>query len=119
MSTTINIFRRASDTIEFSANDVIFKEGDPGDLAYGIQDGEIAITLHGKEVDTAGPGSIIGEMALIDSQPRSASAIAKTDCKLVPVDQKRFTFLVQETPFFALNVMRIMAERMRRYMQAV
>jgi CRP-like cAMP-binding protein len=52
-------------------------------------------------------------MALIDNSPRSATAIAKTDCKVVPLDQRRFQFLVQETPFFALQVMTIMATRLR------
>ena len=117
MTTSINIFRRASETVAFAAGDVIFSEGDPGDVAYGIQEGTVAILRHGKVIDTAGPGSIIGEMALIDSKPRSASAAAQTDCKLVPVDEKRFMYLVQETPFFALNVMRIMTERIRRFLE--
>jgi CRP-like cAMP-binding protein len=53
-------------------------------------------------------------MALLDKEPRSTTAIANTDCRLVPVDQKRFTFLVQQTPYFAIEVMQIMAERLRR-----
>jgi len=52
-------------------------------------------------------------MALIDSGPRSATAIAATTAKLVAVDSKQFTFLVQEHPTFALQVMKIMAERLR------
>ncbi|HEU5100134.1 MAG TPA: Crp/Fnr family transcriptional regulator [Roseiflexaceae bacterium] len=62
----------------------------------------------------AGPGGIVGEMALIDDRPRSATAVAATDCRLVPIDERRFTFLVQQTPMFALAVMRVMAERLRR-----
>jgi CRP-like cAMP-binding protein len=65
-------------------------------------------------VETVGEGGIIGEMGLIDRGPRSATAIAKTDCKLVPLNEQRFTFMVQETPNFALQVMRIMADRLRR-----
>jgi len=53
-------------------------------------------------------------LALIDHGQRSASAIAKTDCKIVPLDEKRFLYMVQETPNFALQVMQIMAERLRR-----
>jgi CRP-like cAMP-binding protein len=52
-------------------------------------------------------------MALIDHGARSADAVAETLCKLVPVDQRRFQFLVSETPFFALQVMSIMAGRLR------
>jgi CRP-like cAMP-binding protein len=56
----------------------------------------------------------MGEMALIDSQPRSATAVALTDCSLAVIDEKRFLFMVHETPFFALDIMRILAERLRQ-----
>jgi CRP-like cAMP-binding protein len=51
-------------------------------------------------------------------KPRSALAIARIDCRLVPIDEKRFTFLVQQTPYFSIQVMRVIAERLRRYMEA-
>ena len=57
--------------------------------------------------------SIFGEMALIDNAPRSATAIAAGDTKLVPVSEKQFLFLISNTPYFALNVMRVMARRLR------
>ena len=57
---------------------------------------------------------MFGEMALVDSEPRSAEAVARTDCKLVPINKKRFAFLVTETPFFALEVMQVMANRLRK-----
>ena len=57
---------------------------------------------------------MFGEMALIDREPRSATAIAETDCELVVIDKRRFWFLVQETPYFAEIVMRVMADRLRR-----
>jgi len=53
------------------------------------------------------------EMALIDARERSATAIAKSDCRLAPVDQKRFLFMVQQTPFFSLDVMRVLVRRLR------
>jgi CRP/FNR family cyclic AMP-dependent transcriptional regulator len=56
---------------------------------------------------------IFGEMALIDAAPRSATAIAATDVKLVPVGEKQFLFLVGCTPHFALNIMRVLARRLR------
>jgi len=52
-------------------------------------------------------------MALIDNAPRSATAIAATDVKLVSVSEKHFLFLISNTPYFALNVMRVMARRLR------
>ena len=81
---------------------------------YVVIEGEVNVLIRGKVVETVAAGGIVGEMALIDTQPRSATVIAHTDCKLVPIDEKRFTFLVQQTPFFSLQVMRVMANRLRR-----
>jgi len=64
-------------------------------------------------VETVEEGGLLGEMSLVDDRERSASAVALVDCELVPIDEKRFLFLVQETPFFALEVMRTMARRLR------
>ena len=114
MSTTISLFRNATDAKTFTAGQVIFKEGQPGDVMYVVIDGTIDILVHNKVINIIGPGGILGEMALLDNEPRSTTAIANTDCKLAPVDQRRFTFLVQQTPYFAIQVMQIMAERLRR-----
>ena len=56
---------------------------------------------------------IFGEMALIDSEPRSSTAVAITDVELVPITEKQFLFLVGQTPYFALKVMRTLAQRLR------
>ena len=56
---------------------------------------------------------IFGEMALIDSEARSATAVAITDVELVPITENQFLFLVGQTPYFALNVMRTLAQRLR------
>jgi CRP/FNR family cyclic AMP-dependent transcriptional regulator len=56
---------------------------------------------------------MFGEMALVDSAPRSADAVAVTDVTLVPISEKQFLFLVSQTPFFALKVMRVLARRLR------
>lgn len=81
---------------------------------YIVKEGEVDVLVRGKTMESVGPGEFLGEMALIDKHPRSATAVAKTDCQLVPVDEKRFTFLVQQTPYFAIEVMRIMARRLRQ-----
>lgn len=81
---------------------------------YVLVEGEVDVHVGANVVDSLRPGAIFGEMALIDDAPRSASVLAKTDCKLVEVDRKRFEYLVSETPFFALAVMRVMADRLRK-----
>jgi CRP-like cAMP-binding protein len=114
VSTSINLFRSSTDFLTFTPGQIVFKAGDPGDVMYSVIEGEVEIVINDQVVDTTGPGGIIGEMAIVDSSPRSATVRAKTDCKLVPINLKRFEFLVQEAPGFAVKVMRIMAERIRR-----
>ena len=82
---------------------------------YVIRTGEVEIERHGKIVETLSAGGIFGEMALIDGSPRAATARAKTVCVLAPVNEKSFVFMVHETPFFALSVLRTLAERLRRW----
>ena len=117
--TTLNLFRNVTDAVSYTAGQTIFEAGAPGDVMYVVQEGDVDIVLAGRVIDTCGPGGIIGEMALINDKPRSASAVAKGDCKLVPIDEQRFTFLVQQTPYFAIQVMSVIAERLRRYMEAM
>jgi CRP/FNR family cyclic AMP-dependent transcriptional regulator len=108
----LHIFRHA-DTLDLTAGETVFQQGDTGTEMYVVAEGEVEILSGAVVLETARPGSVIGEMALIDHSPRSATAVAKTDCKLVAVDQRRFEFLVQQTPYFALEVMQLMAERLR------
>jgi CRP-like cAMP-binding protein len=111
--------RFAKDFKTVAAGDTVFREGDPGDVMYVVDAGEVDLVIRDQVVYTVGPGGIFGEMALIDRAPRSATALARTDCQLVPIDEKRFRYLVQQTPFFALDVMRVMAERLRRLNEKV
>jgi CRP-like cAMP-binding protein len=110
----LGLFQHARDLQSFSSGQPIFQVGEDGSVMYVVKEGQVDIVVGGAVVDTVGPGGIVGEMALIDRGPRSASAIARTDCKLAPVDEARFHFLVQQTPFFAMEVMRIVVDRLRR-----
>jgi CRP-like cAMP-binding protein len=112
--TTINLFRNSRDTRDVPAGHCIFVEGEDAGAMFAVIEGEVEIRYRGQPLETVREGGIFGEMALISDQPRSASATAMTDCKLVAIDEKRFTYLIQQTPFFALQVMRIMADRLRR-----
>jgi CRP/FNR family transcriptional regulator, cyclic AMP receptor protein len=99
---------------KFEPGEVIFSEGDKGDKMYVIRSGEIEVERDGKIVETLSGGGIFGEMALIDGSPRAATARAKTACEVAPITEKTFLFLVHETPFFAIAVMRSLADRLRR-----
>ena len=111
--TTIKYFRNSEDAQTFRAGQIVFTEGDPGNMMYAVLEGEVDIMVGDQVVGTIPAGSIVGEMALIDHSPRSATAVARTECRLVPIDERRFLFMVQQTPNFSLDVMRIMAARLR------
>lgn len=110
---TLSLFRHFSDIVWCTPGQVVFCEGEPGDYMYVVLEGEVDLIAGDRVLEAARAGAILGEMAIIDHRPRSASAIARTDSKLVRIDQKRFAFLVQETPFFATHVMKVMADRLR------
>ena len=95
------------------AGAVIFQEGDKADGLFIIKSGQVGIRLGNRTLAELNTNSIFGEMALIDDAPRSATAVAVTDVELVPVSEKQFLFLVSQTPFFALKVMRVLARRLR------
>lgn len=109
----MDLFRN-SETVDFPAGCAIFTQGEPGDRMYVLRAGAVELRVGERSLVVLDQeGSLFGEMALLDSGPRSATAVAKTDCRLVPVDRKRFLFLVQNTPFFSLEVMKVMADRLR------
>lgn len=97
----------------FKAGDVIFREGDAATELFVIKSGQVRVQIGNRTVTELGADSIFGEMALIDSEPRSATVVAITDTELAPVSEKQFLFLVSQTPYFALRVMRVLAQRLR------
>jgi CRP/FNR family cyclic AMP-dependent transcriptional regulator len=109
----IGLFRNAQQTLTIPAGEVIFTEGDAGSEMYGIVEGQIELHTSNRSIATLGADDVFGEMALVDSSPRMATAVATTDTVLAVIDKHRFLFLVQETPMFALQVMSTMAARFR------
>jgi CRP/FNR family transcriptional regulator, cyclic AMP receptor protein len=112
--TGTSLFNNEPDVRTFAAGQVIFEEGDPGDLMFAVVQGEVDVFKAGEHLRTLTLGDIFGEMSLIDDAPRSATALAKTACKLAAIDKKRFMLLVQQTPFFAIQMMQILTERLRK-----
>lgn len=96
------------------AGETLFKEGEIGDAMYIIKEGKVELIVKGQVMEVVEPSGILGEMTLIDRKPRSATAIAKTDSTLLPVRQEQFYSMVQQTPSFAIKVMRVMCDRLRR-----
>jgi CRP/FNR family cyclic AMP-dependent transcriptional regulator len=108
------LFRFETGLLAIPAGQSLFRSGESGDVMYVLMEGSAIVTIGGITVERAEPGAILGELALIESLPRSATVTAITDCQFVPIGAKRFQFLVQQTPHFALHVMKVMADRLRR-----
>ena len=101
------------ETRRVRAGGVIFREGEEADELFVIKSGYVQIQIGNRIVADLAADTIFGEMALIDDEPRSATAVAITDVELVPVSERQFLFLVSQTPYFALKVMRVLAQRLR------
>ncbi|MBD2313515.1 cyclic nucleotide-binding domain-containing protein [Desertifilum sp. FACHB-1129] len=116
---TVEIYQR-SEPKTFSAGETIFEVGRPKDYMYGVLEGEVELWVNGTPIETIQAGDVFGEGALVHpSGSRASTAIAKTDCKLAYLDEERFLFAIQETPVFALQVMRSFSDRLRRLKGAV
>src|SRR5258708_11293062 len=114
MGVKLDMFATEANPRICEAGEAIFREYDMGSEMYVVLEGEVEISIGPSVVETLGPGEPFGEMALIDQAPRTATAIAKTPCKLAVIPEKRFLFMVQTTPFFALQIMKVMADRLRK-----
>ena len=111
--TVPGLFYNAKTYRDVPAGTVIFEEGASGTEMFGVVEGEVEVRLSNGAVHKLGPGDTFGEMAIIDSSPRSGTAIAVADTNLAVIDKRKFLFLVQETPMFALQVMSTIARRLR------
>jgi CRP/FNR family transcriptional regulator, cyclic AMP receptor protein len=116
--TSIDIFRNEPNLITFKAGDTIFSDGDQGSEMFAIVDGKVDIHKGDARIATLEPSEVFGEMALIDGQRRSATAVANSDCTLAAIGEPRFSALVQQTPYFALQLMRVLAERLRNNLES-
>ncbi len=110
----LGLLGREPKTVALKSGESLFKKGDPAECLYVVLSGELQIGDSNAIFETLSAGGVVGEMALIDHGPRSATVTASSDCTLAQIDEKRFLFLVQQTPMFALNLMRLMSGRLRR-----
>jgi CRP-like cAMP-binding protein len=112
---TIELFQKPPSPKTFSAGEVIFQAGERGEVIYGIISGEVEMLVNGKVVETIKKGDVFGEGAIVHlDRQRDSTAIAKTDSLLAFLDREHFLFAVQQTPMFALEVMKSYSDRLRR-----
>jgi len=102
-----------AESVEIHPGEILFEKGDKAIAVYVVKSGQLEIFDGPVVYETVGEGDLIGEMALIDAAPRSASIRAVTECEIIPIDAKRFITMVERTPTFAIRVMRVLVRRLR------
>ncbi len=108
-----DLFRHDPKFIKVKTGDNLFREGDAGNEMYVLISGKAEVAIDGVQIGEYAQGDFVGEMAVVDGSPRYGTVSAKTNCKFVVINKDRFHFLVDETPGFALEVIRIMAKRLK------
>ncbi len=104
---------RASDEIAVPTGYVLVHEGDWGEEAFVIADGEAEVAVDGRQLAVLGPGSVVGEMAVLDGGPRTATVAAVTPLRLFAFDSSVFTTLLDNVPLVARRVLSGMSHRLR------
>jgi len=106
------------------AGTTIFEKGDPGTCLFAVCSGTVKISNHspdGKDAvfNLINVGEIFGEIALLDGQPRTAEALALSDCELMTIDRRDFVPLVKSEPELALKLIEVLCGRLRRTSEQV
>jgi CRP-like cAMP-binding protein len=109
-----NLFKHETDTTDLAAGGILFSEGDPGDCMFVLLEGAMDVIVGGETVESSSRGALLGEMALIDNSPRGATVVATAPSRLARVDERRFNFIIQQNPFFAKHVMKVLVDRLRQ-----
>ena len=109
----LGLFRGETDTVTLQPGQVLFEKDTTGHHMYVVKSGEVQVLDGNHYFESVSAGGIVGEMALISDHPRSATVRAITQSVVIPIDEKRFSLLVQQAPFFAIRVMRVMSYRLK------
>ena len=113
-----DLFKHETETTDLAAGEVLFKEGDHGDCLFVLLEGAVEVRVGGATVEQSERGALLGEMALIDRSPRVATVVATEPSRLARVDERRFNFIIQQNPFFARHVMKVLVDRLRHMNEA-
>ena len=104
---------KASDEIRMTAGTLIVDQGQTGREAFVVVDGEVEIKRNNRKVAMLGPGSVVGELSLLDHGPRTATAVCATDCTLLVIDQRRFLGVIDSVPAISHKLLASLASRIR------
>ncbi|HUC34039.1 MAG TPA: cyclic nucleotide-binding domain-containing protein [Ilumatobacteraceae bacterium] len=103
----------AGSEVELHAGNVVMQEGQPGRTALVILKGTLVARRNGRKVRDLGPGEIVGELALIDDQPRSATVETVTDALVLEITGGQFRLVLDEVPSIRIKLLAALASRVR------
>jgi len=104
---------KATDEVTMTAGTMIIDQGQTGREAFVIVDGDVTVKRNNRKVATLGPGSVVGEMSLLDNGPRTATVVCNTECTLLVIDHRRFRGVVEEIPAISHKLLASLAGRIR------
>jgi CRP-like cAMP-binding protein len=107
------LFLDWKNSVEFQNGEVIYKQSDPAKVMYFIMKGQVELSLHDEILSKEKAGGIIGEMAMVGSSIRHATATALSDVILARVNRREFKELIAGNADFSFHVMTILADRLR------
>ena len=116
--------RASMDTVKIAKGSILFKEGDDGEHLYVIIDGKLKLGTSsgdGREnlLSILGPGEMFGELSLFDPGPRTSTATAVTDAKLLSLSHERVIPWLKQNPEVSLQLLTRLSQRLRRTNEAV
>lgn len=106
---------KASDELSVSAGTILVDQGQTGREAFVILSGTATVKRNGKKVTTLGDGDVVGEMALLDRGPRTATVICDTDCEVLVIDQRHFLGVLDEVPAIAIKLLAVLSGKIREF----
>jgi CRP/FNR family cyclic AMP-dependent transcriptional regulator len=102
---------RIADELDLPAGKVLIREGERGREFFVIINGEVEVRRKGRKMATLGPGSFVGDMALLSKIPRVATVTAATPLDVLVITDRAFITLLEKTPAMGVKVARTLAER--------
>jgi CRP/FNR family cyclic AMP-dependent transcriptional regulator len=104
---------KAGDEVTMTAGSLVVDQGQTGREAFVILKGSATVRRNGKKVATLGPGSVVGELSLLDHGPRTASVVTDTDCLLLVISQRQFLGVLDSIPALSHKMLATLAGRIR------
>ena len=104
---------KAGDEVIMTAGSLVVDQGQTGREAFVILKGSATVRRNGKKVATLGPGSVVGELSLLDHGPRTASVVADTDCTMLVISQRQFLGVLDSIPALSHKMLATLAGRIR------